>query len=124
MTDSPPTSAHAFWTDGNRFFIEKRYPDAIWAYTEAIHRNPLNPAYYHNRAIARGVLSDVTGAAEDAWRAIELDPESRSTHRLASLFCSSTGLGRGSSGGPNLVQPSSPDDSVNLPSVKLALRKE
>lgn len=74
------------WLEGNRLFSAERYPDAIWAYSEAIRRDPLQPHFYHNRAVARALLADSAGALEDVWRAIELDPTSEETRRLASLI--------------------------------------
>ena len=64
------------WSKGNHYFLSGRYPDAVWAYTEAILRNPSHPAFYRNRAIARAAINDVEGAREDLWRAIELDARS------------------------------------------------
>ncbi len=64
------------WSKGNHYFLTGKYPDAVWAYSEAILRNPSQPAYYRNRAIARAALNDAEGAREDLWRAIELDSRS------------------------------------------------
>lgn len=74
------------WLEGNRLFNAERYPDAIWAYSEAIRRDPLQPHFYHNRAVARALLMDSAGALEDVWRAMELDPSSEETRRLAALI--------------------------------------
>ncbi len=86
MAKNPRGQGRGLWLEGNRLFSEARYPDAIWTYTEAIQKDPLEADYYHNRAIARAALSDADGAMEDVWRAIELAPDSRETRRLASLL--------------------------------------
>lgn len=53
---------------------QKKYDDAILEYTAAIALCP-SPVYYSNRAAAHGALSNHEQAAEDAERAIELDPK-------------------------------------------------
>lgn len=53
---------------------QKKYDEAIQQYTEAIKLNP-NPVFYSNRAAAYGALNKHEQAAEDAERAIDLDPK-------------------------------------------------
>lgn len=86
MSKAPLSPGHETWLEGNRLFAEGRYPDAVWAYTEAIQRDPLQPRFYHNRAIARALIADSSGALEDAWRAVELDSGSAVSRRLATLL--------------------------------------
>ncbi|MEM0129448.1 MAG: tetratricopeptide repeat protein [Thermoplasmata archaeon] len=86
MTEPRVEPGDLRWEEGNLLFGQGRYPDAVWAYTDAIRRDPKQARYYHNRAVARAALADATGAREDAWRVIELDPDSDSTRRLVSLL--------------------------------------
>lgn len=52
---------------------QKLYDSAITSYTEAISLAP-NPVYFSNRAAAWGALGEHGKAADDAQRAIDLDP--------------------------------------------------
>jgi len=36
---------------GNRYFLARKYEDAIQCYSNAIQRNPSNSIYYTNRAL-------------------------------------------------------------------------
>ncbi len=96
-------SARRAWSEGNRLFRDGRYADAIWAYTEAIRHDPIRSDFYHNRAVTKAILADPDGALQDLWRAIELEPRSPETRRLASL------LGRGRAGG-NSSDPGEPPE--------------
>lgn len=73
-TEDDKTKAEALKAKGNSLMSQKKYGDAIQQYTEAIALNP-NPVYYSNRAAAHGALNDHEKAAEDAERAIDLDPK-------------------------------------------------
>lgn len=58
---------------GNTLMGQKQYDEAIEQYTAAIKLSP-NPVYYSNRAAAFSALGKHEQAAEDAQRAIDLDP--------------------------------------------------
>jgi small glutamine-rich tetratricopeptide repeat-containing protein alpha len=53
----------------------KRHAEAIDSYTRAIARDPTSAVYHSNRAAAHISLGDHASAANDAERAIELDPK-------------------------------------------------
>jgi stress-induced-phosphoprotein 1 len=59
---------------GNKCFSAKDFKGAIELYTEAIKRDPTNPAYFCNRCGALQKVMDLEGAKKDANTAIELDP--------------------------------------------------
>jgi small glutamine-rich tetratricopeptide repeat-containing protein alpha len=73
-SEEDKTKADGLKTKGNALMSQKKYDDAIKQYTEAIKLSP-NPVYYSNRAAAYGALNQHAQAAEDAARAIDLDPK-------------------------------------------------
>ena len=85
-TGASSGSAQRAWSEGNRLFRDGRYSDAFWAYTDAIRLDPLRSDFYHNRAVTKAILADPDGALQDLWRAIELEPVSPETRRLARLL--------------------------------------
>lgn len=73
-SDADKKKADDLKVKGNALMGQKQYDDAIQQYTEAIKLAP-NPVYYSNRAAAYSALSKNDQAAEDAQRAIDLDPK-------------------------------------------------
>lgn len=73
-TPSEKAKAEQLKTKGNMLMGKKDYDAAIVEYTAAIALDP-NPVFYSNRAAAWGGLGKHEEAAEDAERAIELDPK-------------------------------------------------
>lgn len=61
--------------EGNDHFKAQRYPDAIASYTEAVKRDPSNPVYLTNRAVAFTKLGEYPSAVKDCDAAIALDPK-------------------------------------------------
>jgi stress-induced-phosphoprotein 1 len=61
--------------EGNQFFKEQKYPEAIKAYSEAIKRDPSNPVNYSNRAAAYTKLAEYRLAVKDCDDALALDPK-------------------------------------------------
>ena len=70
-----PELAEQAKQEGNKFFQEKKFPEAIERYTEAIKRAPRNPTLYSNRAAAYSKLMEYPMALKDCDKAIEIDPK-------------------------------------------------
>ncbi|KAI5788319.1 hypothetical protein EDC01DRAFT_155752 [Geopyxis carbonaria] len=70
------SAAEAFKLKGNSSFQDGDYATAEMLYTKAISQDPLNPAYFTNRALTRLRLQKFAGVIEDSERAIELLPTS------------------------------------------------
>jgi stress-induced-phosphoprotein 1 len=60
---------------GNIKFAAKDFKGAIDLYTEAIKRDPTNPAYFCNRCAAYQKTMDMNEAVKDANSALKLDPK-------------------------------------------------
>ncbi|CAI4228686.1 unnamed protein product [Auanema sp. JU1783] len=61
---------------GNKFFENKKYTDAINSYTRAISRCPAIANYYTNRALCYIHVKDYMKAVHDCQKAVELDRSS------------------------------------------------
>lgn len=59
--------------EGNALFKEKKFPESIQKYTEAIKRNPKDAIPYSNRAAAYMKLGEFPMALKDCDRCLELD---------------------------------------------------
>ena len=69
--------------EGNTLMSNKKYDEAIEAYTKAIAIDPSNPVYYANRAAAYSSKADHLAAVGDAEKAISVDPKFvKAYHRL------------------------------------------
>jgi DnaJ family protein C protein 7 len=60
--------------EGNEFYKDKNYKDALRLYTEAIDLYPTNAAYYGNRSACHMMLGSYKLALEDARQSTKLDP--------------------------------------------------
>lgn len=70
-----PEKAAAAKEEGNAFFKEHKFPEAIEKYSEAIKRDPKCAVYYGNRATAFMKLGDFGRAMDDCKKALEIDPK-------------------------------------------------
>ncbi|CCW60250.1 unnamed protein product [Phytomonas sp. EM1] len=61
--------------EGNDYFKQDKFPEAVAAYTEAIKRNPSEHTAYSNRATAYIKLGAFNDALKDAEKCIELKPD-------------------------------------------------
>ncbi len=77
------TPGQRSWDEGNQLFRTGRYREAEVAFSDAIRRDPDQPKYYHNRAVARAAVQDPQGAREDLWRTLELESSPRQGRELA-----------------------------------------
>mmetsp|Transcript_6488 Transcript_6488/g.19696 ORF Transcript_6488/g.19696 Transcript_6488/m.19696 type:complete len:414 (-) Transcript_6488:52-1293(-) len=60
---------------GNELFKQGKFPEALSRYSEAIKRNPTEPAPYSNRAAAYMKLGEFPMALKDCEKCLELDPK-------------------------------------------------
>ncbi|RDD42571.1 STIP1 homology and U box-containing protein 1 [Trichoplax sp. H2] len=67
------TSDEDFKRQGNMYFHNKQFPQAIECYTNAIKKNASVPTYYNNRALCYLKLKKYDNVASDSRRAIEID---------------------------------------------------
>ena len=78
-------------TEGNKYFKDNKYKEAIQCYTRAVNGNKSNPIYYSNRAICYTKLGQFEEALLDAERAAQLDANSsKFQYRIAMAW---SGLG-------------------------------
>ncbi|KAF7306553.1 Hsc70 cochaperone [Mycena indigotica] len=86
---SDNTKADDYKANGNKLMSEKKYDQAIDAYTQAISLDPTNAVYYSNRAAAYSSKGDHLAAVGDAEQAIATDPKFvKGYHRLGhAQFC-------------------------------------
>nr|XP_046270390.1 E3 ubiquitin-protein ligase CHIP-like [Scatophagus argus]XP_046270391.1 E3 ubiquitin-protein ligase CHIP-like [Scatophagus argus] len=84
VPDSPEKStslsAQELKEQGNRLFLNRRYPEAAACYSKAIAHSPSVPAYFTNRALCYVKLQQHDKALADCRRALELDGQSVKAH--------------------------------------------
>ena len=71
--------------EGNDFFKNKNYTDAITSYTKAITLNPNDVSYFGNRAACYLALKNYHKTVEDCDRAIAIDPNFAKGYRRRAL---------------------------------------
>ncbi|CAK9299974.1 unnamed protein product [Gordionus sp. m RMFG-2023] len=76
-------TAEELKNQGNRYFTNGRYHDAILCYNQAISKNPNVSKYYTNRALTHLRLKKLESCVQDSGRALELDPKCIKAH----FFC-------------------------------------
>lgn len=68
------TSDEDYKRQGNAYFHNKQYSQAVECYTNAIKKNSGVTTYYNNRALCYLKLKNYDHVASDSRRAIEIDP--------------------------------------------------
>ncbi|KAG1053454.1 hypothetical protein G6F43_004473 [Rhizopus delemar] len=85
MTEEQKTRAEQVKNEANMLFKEKRFPEAIKKYTEAIELNDKVASYYTNRAFCHLKLESYGYAIADSDKALEVDPNfTKANYRRAS----------------------------------------
>ena len=82
-----PEKAAEARAEGNRLFKEKRFPEAIKQYEEAIKRDPRDPSLHTNMATALGKLMEWPSAVSACDRALALDESFVKAHVKKGHFC-------------------------------------
>ncbi|XP_037460424.1 U-box domain-containing protein 70-like [Triticum dicoccoides] len=72
--DAEEADYRRVWAKGNELFYTRRYQEAAAHYTEAVNKNPNEPAVFRNRAQCHIFLGALPQGLEDAEKCIELDP--------------------------------------------------
>jgi len=65
--------AKSFKEQGNQYFKNKDYSKAIEYYSKAIDLNPMDPAYYGNRAACYFAMHNYQKCIDDSNDAINID---------------------------------------------------
>lgn len=79
------TTAAGFIKQGQDFYDQTKYSEAIAAYTKAIAADANSAEAYAGRGNARRAAKDVAGALADFSQAIQLDPRSSEAYRGRSM---------------------------------------
>ncbi|CAD8145329.1 unnamed protein product [Paramecium pentaurelia] len=77
--------------EGNKFFAEKKYDEAIKCYSEAIDHNPNEPIYYSNRAACYIPLRQYKKALDDTEQALKRDSNNVKTLRRKAIALQNLG---------------------------------
>ncbi|XP_046387645.1 mitochondrial import receptor subunit TOM70 isoform X2 [Ischnura elegans] len=97
---SPFDQSQDFKKEGNRYFKDGKYSDAIRCYNAAIDACPKEKVYdlstfYQNRAAAYEQLKDYESSKDDCTKALELNPTYvKALHRRAKAYESTSDLKR------------------------------
>src|SRR5436190_1637894 len=83
----PNVAKKKYLDNGNRYFNNGKYKEALIMYSNALKRDMRYGEAYYRRALAEMKLSRYAEAARDLQRAVELQPENLDAHsRLSNLF--------------------------------------
>ena len=74
-----------FFEQGNSFFKQKKYTEALSYFDKAIEENPKNSRAYNNRGVAKRALNDTKGAITDFSKAIEMNDKNVSAYKNRGL---------------------------------------
>ncbi|CAG2181396.1 unnamed protein product, partial [Oppiella nova] len=67
-------SAFQLKDEGNKYYLNHKYEEAINSYTRAIVRNPSVPTFFTNRALCYLKLQQWEQSYQDCRRALEMEP--------------------------------------------------
>lgn len=95
VTDEQKKEAEKIKLEGNRYMVQKKYQEAVDAYSRALEIDPRNAVYLSNRSAAYSSLRETAKAAEDAKRAIEIDPTYSKAYSRLGLALYSQGDAQG-----------------------------
>lgn len=73
ITELQEQTARKFRSQGNQFFADELYHEAIAEYSKAIAENPYDRVAWYNRAVSRARIDDKAGAIHDLTRVLELE---------------------------------------------------
>lgn len=96
VSDEDRAQAETLKSQGNRCVAQQKFQEAVDHYTNAIGLVPTNAIYYSNRSAAYSSLREPEKAAEDARKAIELDPNYSKAYSRLGLALYSLGDAEGS----------------------------
>jgi tetratricopeptide (TPR) repeat protein len=71
----PGKTAEAWKKEGDVFYVDKNYAEALRCYNEAVKLDPGEDFYYRHRGIAYKDLGEIEKALKDYNKAMELNPE-------------------------------------------------
>uniref|UniRef100_A0A158R503 E3 ubiquitin-protein ligase CHIP n=1 Tax=Syphacia muris TaxID=451379 RepID=A0A158R503_9BILA len=83
--------AEEYKKNGNRFFQQHKYEDAINAYSRAIINNPENPTYFTNRALCFMQMMQWDRVIDDCRKALEMDRKNVKANYYLGRACLQTG---------------------------------
>ena len=75
VTELNPFNEQAFLCLGQLYIVQKKYPEAIALFDEAIELNPNFAQAYHERGRAKLLNGDKDGSVEDTKIALEPNPK-------------------------------------------------
>lgn len=79
--------AEKYKEEGNSYFKQGQYDEAIFSYTEAIKIDPKNKVYYSNRAAAYAMMNMDENGIDDCLNALKIDKSYVKAHiRLGDFY--------------------------------------
>jgi tetratricopeptide (TPR) repeat protein len=89
--ESTLKTSKEFYRQGNKFYGQRKYAQAIDAYTKAIENNPNDFGLYNNRGIAYHATEEYEKAIADYNKAAELNPNDDSAYNNRGAAYEDTG---------------------------------
>ncbi|KNE66912.1 hypothetical protein AMAG_11386 [Allomyces macrogynus ATCC 38327] len=93
VSDEDKKRAEELKAQGNKLVAERKFPEAVAKYTDAIALNPNNAVYFSNRAAAYSQAGQHDNAIDDAKQAAVVDPTfSKAYSRLGHAYYATAGF--------------------------------